>query len=293
MPRRHFLANRADDMEILRKGVASDADALFIDLEDGVAPAQKEQARANVADAFSEFDYSDKFRVVRLNDLDTDVGRRDLDLVQHRPEAVMLPKIESVDEVLEADDRIAEIEREHGIEVGTTKLFVMLETAWAVLKAEEILSATPRLTGFFFGPADLSVDLGTEGLSEDRFVYTETVEWARHRVLTAAAAADVEDAVGGVLTSRFDDYDEVREEAGTQFRYGHTGVLIITPRHVEPVNEAYRPSDEQQEYVRKVIDRFEELDDEGLGVAALNDQLLESPMYKIAKRIDERTRVDE
>jgi citrate lyase subunit beta/citryl-CoA lyase len=288
-PVRNFLVSHADDKDALRLDAASDADGVFMDLEDGVAPEAKERARLNIVEALQTFDYGGKMRVVRVNSVGSSDYERDLAIVRGRPDVVLLPKVSGAQEVLTAAADVLSAEDQYGIEAGTTKLFVMIESAIGVVHAYDIFSASPHVTGVFFGVGDLTLDVGSRGVSDNSLVIDPVIDWAGHQVVLAAKASGLEHIVGAVSDCRVDDGAAVEETARQRFAAGFTAVMLVSRQLIEPARRGSRPTEGETRYAHRIVDAFEEAKAAGRGACMLQGQLLERPFYEMAKATLQRS----
>lgn len=250
------------------KALATGADAVCIDLEDGVAPDAKETARGQALALLAGRGPSAAEVSLRINDAKTAHGRTDLtELVESgaRPDALMLPKVAGADEILAVDTALAR-------EGGALPLIVQVETAAGLLAAPEIAAASPNVSAVFFGAIDLSADLGCA-------VEWEALLHARSRVVLAAGAAGV-----SALDSPFMDVpalDALAEETRRVRRLGFTGKAAIHPTQVAVIQEAFAPTAAEAVWARKVVAAYER--QQG-GVLLVDGQLIERPVVRSARR---------
>lgn len=276
--RRSVLYVPGSSEKMLGKSTSLDVDALVLDLEDGVAIAQKEVARKQVLNALKTVDFGDKERIVRINGLVTGLGHPDLEcIVEGRPDSILIPKIYGPAEMLEVDSIITHLEERHGIPSGQIKLMVMVETPAAVLNLPAIATCTPRATALNFGAADFMKETGgriTRGRREALFALTQMVLAARVAGIDAIDSPyfNIKDEEGLVETTQM-----VRD-------LGFDGRCIIHPSQVEPVNRIFSPAQEEIEYAQKVIDIYKEAEATGRGTIALDGELIEALHVELAKR---------
>ena len=250
------------------KALATGADAVCIDLEDGVAPGAKDAARAQALALLAGRGPSAAEVSLRINDAKTELGRTDLAaLVESgaRPDALMLPKVAAADEIRSVGAALA-----HG--GGALPLIVQIETAAGLLAAAEIAAASPHVSAVFFGAIDLSADLGCA-------VEWEALLYARSRVVLAAGAAGV-----SALDSPFMDVpalDALAEETSRVRRLGFTGKAAIHPTQVPVIQKAFAPSAAETAWARKIVATYER--QQG-GVLLVEGQLIELPVVRSARR---------
>lgn len=257
------------------KAVATGADAVCLDLEDGVGPGAKDEARAAALAVLAERTPTRAEVSLRINDPKTDLGRRDLDALMRasvRPDALMLPKVSGPDE-------IRAVEAALGADGSDLPLIVQIETARGVLAATEIGAASTNVSALFFGAIDLSADIGCA-------VEWDALMYARSRVVLAAAVAGV-----GALDSPFMDVpalDALGEESRRTRRLGFVGKASIHPTQVSVIQEAFSPTAEEIAWARKVVTAYEE---NAGGVLFVEGQLIEKPVVRAAQRTLQMTAI--
>ena len=250
------------------KALATGADAVCIDLEDGVAPVAKDAARAQALALLAGRGPSAAEVSLRINDAKTELGRTDLAALVDsgaRPDALMLPKVAGADEIRAVGAALAR-------GAGALPLIVQIETAAGLLAAAEIAAASPHVSAVFFGAIDLSADLGCA-------VEWEALLYARSRVVLAAGAAGV-----SALDSPFMDVpavDALAEETGRVRRLGFTGKAAIHPTQVPVIQAAFAPSAAETAWARKIVAAYER--QQG-GVLLVEGQLIELPVVRSARR---------
>lgn len=250
------------------KALATGADAVCLDLEDGVAFGAKETAREQAFALLAGRAPTPAEVSLRVNDVKTELGRIDLAALVEagvRPDALMLPKVAGAAEIREVEAALS----------GTgaaLPLIVQLETAAGVLAAEEIAAASPNVSAVFFGAIDLSADLGCA-------VEWEALLYARSRVVLAAGAAGV-----SALDSPFMDVPAVEalaDESRRVRRLGFAGKAAIHPTQVPVIQRAFSPSDEELAWARKIVAAYERRQG---GVLLVDGQLIERPVVRAARR---------
>ncbi|MBP2033064.1 citrate lyase subunit beta/citryl-CoA lyase [Clostridium algifaecis] len=254
------------------------ADSLMFDLEDSVSLNEKDTARFLVYNALKTIDYEGTETVVRINGLDTPFGIEDLEaIVRAQPDVIRLPKTETAQDILDVEKEIARIEKEAGIEVGTTKMMAAVESAIGVLNAYDIATASPRLMGIAIGAEDFVTNLKTTRSPEGIELLA-----ARSQIVLAARAA-------GIYC--FDTvYSDVNNEEGfaneTKLikQLGFDGKSVINPRQIDPVHEIYTPSEKEINKSIRVIRAAEDAKKRGSGVVSLNGKMVDKPIIERAQR---------
>ena len=254
-PARSALYIPAANARAMEKARGLPVDIILFDLEDAVSPEEKSRARDALGAVLADGDYGARYRIVRINGLDTDWGAQDATSVNEMAcDAVLLPKVNSADDV----DALAEI-------VPHLPIWAMMETPLGVLNAAEI-AAHPRIEGFVMGTNDLSKDLGARG---------------RGAMLTSlqlcmlAARANGVVAIDGVYNA-FKDEDGLRAECHEGRDMGFDGKSLIHPAQVPVCNMVYGPSDDEVDLARRQIDAFDAALAEGKGVAVVDGRIVEN-----------------
>lgn len=270
MVRRSVLFAPGNEPDIMRKAAASEADVVVFDLEDAVAPADKDNAREAVRGVLDDVE-SECELCVRVNPIGTSTAPDIAAVLKGpRPDSVMLPKTE------EAGD-IRTIERlltEHGVDLPVLSL---IESASGVLRADAIATAAAT-DALLFGAEDLAADIGATRTSEG----TEVL-YARERTVLAASAAGV-DAIDIIYTD-YTDTDGLREETTFAAQLGYDGKMAIHPDQVPVINDAFTPGDDDVEWAKRVLDARDRTD---AGVFEVDGEMIDAPLIAQAERILER-----
>lgn len=254
-------------------------DSIMFDLEDSVSLAEKDAARFLVYQALLSMDYGDKELVVRINDPATKTGRDDLEAIVRTQRAVIrLPKTERAEDVLACEAEIARIERESGIEEGSTLMMAAIESAAGVLNAEKIAFSSKRLTGIALGAEDYVTDLKTS-----RSPGGIELLFGRSMILLAARAAGI-DAIDTVY-SDVNNEEGFRAEVELIHQLGFDGKSIINPRQIKTVHEVYTPTEKEIQKALAVMEAIEEANRKGSGVISLNGKMVDRPIVLRAQRV--------
>ena len=242
----------------LEKAKTLPVDAIIFDLEDAVAADEKPNARSTLAESLRAGGYGDRFKIVRINALDTEWGAEDVAaMVGVGADAILLPKVGSAAD-LDALGALIE-----GVE-----LWAMIESPDGILHAEDI-AAHPRLTGFVLGTNDLAKDLGCR-FRADRLPLMSALQIS----LLAARAQGVV-CIDGVYNA-FKDEDGLRVEAEQGRDLGYDGKSLIHPGQVAIANEVFAPTADEVELAGRQIAAFEEAEAAGQGVAVLDGRIVEN-----------------
>ena len=276
-PRRSVLYMPGSNPRALDKARSLAADALIFDLEDSVAPAQKEAARVQVAAALRAGGFGRKELIIRINGLDTEWGLGDLAVVAAAaPDAVLIPKISTPGDIMKAARDL----REAGVP-DKTRLWAMMETPMAILSADAIVrtAADPssRLSMLVMGTNDLARETRAR-LTKGR---AAVLPWLATCV--AAARAHGADILDGVY-SDFRDPVGLRAECEQGRDMGMDGKTLIHPDQIGVCNEVFAPDAAEIEWSREVIAAFELPENSGKGAISLNGRMIERLHADIAQR---------
>jgi citrate lyase subunit beta / citryl-CoA lyase len=246
---RSHLYVPGDREDLLRKAASRGADALILDLEDAVVPAAKNRARELVAAFLRDPPAPDGPALwVRVNPGTESLA--DLEAVVAPSLAgVCLAKAETASDVRAVAERLAELERQRGIDSGAVAIAALLESAGAVDRIDEIATA-PRIRRLQLGEADLVADLGIEPASDERELL-----WVRSRAVFASAAAGIDPPVAPVSTN-FRDVEAFRLSTSALKRLGYRGRACIHPAQIAVVNDVFTPSADEVSRAREIVDGY-------------------------------------
>lgn len=257
------------------------ADALILDLEDSVALEVKQAARHETA-AMLQAPRSAQKLFVRINAFDTGLAAADLAAVMpHRPDGIALPKCEGPAQVERLAHMLDALEAACGIEAGQTRILaIVTETTASLFTLGTYRGCSDRLWGMMWGAEDLAASFGATANRDARGVLPP-YQLARNLCLAGAATAGVV-AVDTVATT-IDDLAAVEQEAREARRDGFMAKGVIHPKHVEPVNRAFRPSEQEIAWARRITAAFGNQAD--LGVVKIDGQMIDKPHLRAAERI--------
>ena len=282
--RRALLYMPGDDRRKIEKATTLGVDSICMDMEDGVAANKKTEARAVIAQAMKELDFGRSERCIRINSIGSGLEKRDLvAALATNPDSIVVPKIESADQVKWVSKHIESYELSGNLSIGAIRLLIGVETAKGILNLKEIAESDKRLEAIIFGAEDYAASIGATRTKEG----TEVL-YARSAVVTACAANDLQ-AIDMVYID-FRDLDGLRVEAEQGAGLGFSGKQIIHPNQVIPVQEAFTPSDEAIEYARRVVESFEASQKGGKGAYALDGKMIDMPLLKNAQKVLDRAK---
>ena len=276
--RRSMLFLPGNNPNMLINGNCLGADAVIFDLEDAVSPKEKDAARILVRNTMRYIDFNGCEIVVRINSIDTDYWKKDLDtILPEKPDIILLPKTCMPKDVLLVDEYMSQIEKKYGMENGTVGLMPLIETALGVENSYEIASCSSRVKALFLGAEDLTADLQCKRTKEGR-----EIEYARTRLVVAARAAGV-DVYDTPFTDVNDD-EGIVEDTKTAKALGFTGKASISPRHVEIINEVFSPTKAEIDYAYEVMEAIALAKQMGKGAISLNGKMIDAPIVARAQR---------
>ncbi len=269
-PRRSFIFSPGLKPEMFPKALASGADIVCVELEDGIAPKDKDEARGAALALFTKQQADDGVeRIVRINCLRTAFGLADVQAVlasETPPPALMLPKVIGPDEIVWLDDLLTE--RGH-----PTRLHIIIETNAGLEAAQDIARASPRIDALFFGGIDMAADLRCKNA-------WEPLLYARSRVVHAAASAGI-DAID-VPFLDLEDPEGMARDARLARDLGFSGKGSIHPKQIPALNAVFTPDAARIAHARRILQAFEAAD---TGLVVIDGKLIEKPVLREMHRI--------
>lgn len=283
-PRRSMMYTPATRPDRIEKALTMDEgpDLLVADLEDGVPPDEKEDAREEILPVLANLeDDAHPKRLLRVNTIDSRWFLQDIENApQARPDAIVAPKIESPGQLRTLDGRLREAENEHDLEEDSIHVYAQLETARGVAAALDIgetAGTIPRITALVFGAEDYAATVRARRTDDNH-----EVQYARSRVVLAAALGTV-DAIDQVHID-YEDLDALANEATRARDLGYVGKQIIHPDQIETVNDAFTPGPEEVEDAHEILDAVQDADIEEGGVIGHQGRMIDRPIIQQAQR---------
>ncbi len=271
-----FLPGNAPKMII--NGNYLGSDAVIFDLEDAVAPDQKDAARLLVRNVLRAIEFDLVETIVRINSIDTAYWQADInEILPQKPDIIMLPKTGTAADVLAVDAYLTEMEAKLGYERNTVRLMPLIETALGVENAYAIASASERVTALFLGAEDLTADLRCQRTKEGR-----EIDYARQRLVVAARAAGV-DVYDTPFTDVNDD-EGIVADATYAKSLGFTGKASISPRHIDAINTVFSPTKKEILYAYEVMEAIALAKEQGKGAIALRGKMIDAPIVNRAQQ---------
>jgi citrate lyase subunit beta / citryl-CoA lyase len=251
-------------------------DGIILDLEDSVAPSEKDAAQLVVRNALRSVDFYGAERMVRINQLPR--GLEDLKfIVPHNVNVILIPKCESADQVHQVEAEVKKIKEQHKIK-NDIYFMPILESALGILKAFEIATASADNCALAIGLEDYTADIGTQRTLEGKESF-----FARAMLLNAAKAAGIQ-AIDTVF-SDVNDMEGLRQSVIEAKSLGFEGKGCIHPRQVDVVHKAFAPTPDEIDKAQKIVSAFEDAQKKGLGVVSLGSKMIDAPVVKRAVRL--------
>jgi citrate lyase subunit beta/citryl-CoA lyase len=288
---RSLLAVPATRRKMVEKALASEADAVFLDLEDAVAPDSKAAARGDVASALKELDWRGRPTLFRANALDTPYFYRDLiDVVEEAGDsldAIMIPKVNRPEDLHAVSILLSQLELATDLEQDKIKLEAQIESAEGLANVDQIARATNRLTALHFGPGDFAASMSMPQTSIgvmdewDELYPGHRFHHALQRVVVAARAADLRVLDGPVAD--YSDEEGLRRSCLISRSLGFDGKWCIHPAQIGIVNEVFSPTEREVEWAKKVVAAYEEANAAGSGSVSVDGQMIDAASIRMAR----------
>ncbi|MBJ31462.1 MAG: CoA ester lyase [Acidimicrobiaceae bacterium] len=289
---RSELAVPGSNPSMFEKAAASAVDYVFLDLEDAVAPADKEQARRNVIEGFRDIDWqgTGKTISVRINGIDTHYMYRDVvDVVEQAGthlDTILIPKVGVPADVYMVDAMVTQIEEATGLEPGSIGIEALIETTLGMANVEAIAKSSPRLEAMHFGVADYAASCRARttnigGLNPD---YPGD-QWhqALSRMLVACRAYGLRPIDGPF--GDFNDPEGYLDGARRAAALGYEGKWAIHPSQIELANEVFSPPTAEVDRARRILAALEEAAAEGRGAAQLEGRMIDAASARMAENV--------
>jgi citrate lyase subunit beta/citryl-CoA lyase len=281
MKLRSLLFVPGDSERKFARAQSAGADALILDLEDSVAPAQKPEARAYVASLLDKAEARAWSFFVRINALDTGLVLDDLAaVVKPGLDGILIPKANGGEDIVRFGHYLDALETKVGMAAGSVKMAVVAtETAKAMLNLHTYAPAHPRLVALTWGGEDLAAALGATDNQEDG-AWTFPYQVARTQCLFAAGAADVT-AIDTIHVD-FRDLAGLERDCRRSRRDGFLGRMAIHPDQVETINRCYTPSEDEIAHARRIVEAFAA--NPGAGALGIDGKMVDIPHLKAAQK---------
>ena len=276
--RRALLYMPGDNWKMITKSVTLDVDSICMDMEDGTAVNKKTEARATIAKALQELDFGASEKLARINSIGSGWEKEDVEVVlPYHPDGIVIPKVESFEQVEWASRIIEDAELKNGWKVNSIRILIGVEAAKGILNLKEI-ATHPRLDAIIFGGEDFAASIGAVRTKD-----AVELLYARQAVIVACAAYDLQAL--DIVTIDYKDLEALKVESEFGARLGFSGKQVIHPNQVSVVQEAFTPSAEAIAYARRIVETFEASQKEGKGAYALDGKMIDMPLLKNAQKV--------
>jgi citrate lyase subunit beta/citryl-CoA lyase len=276
---------------MLDKARGLKSDQLFMDLEDAVAPLAKADARKNIVQVLNEGGYEDKIRAVRVNDWTTQWTYTDvIEIVEGAGanlDCIMLPKVQTADQVVALDLLLTQLERTNGLEVGRLGIEAQIENAIGLINIDAIAAASPRIETIIFGPADFMASINMKSLvvgeQPPGYDTGDAYHYILMRILMAARAYDKQAIDGPYLGIK--DLEGFRRVAGRSAALGFDGKWALHPDQIELANEIFSPRQDDYDHSEMILDAYEWATSSAggaKGAVMLGDEMIDEASRKMA-----------
>ena len=276
--RRALLYMPGDNWKMIAKSITLGVDSICMDMEDGAALNKKAEARATIAKALQELDFGTSEKLVRINSVGSGWEKDDIEAVlPYHPDGIVIPKVESFEQVEWASKIIEDAELKNGWKVNSIRILIGVETAKGILNLKEI-AAHPRLDAIIFGGEDFAASIGAVRTKD-----AVELLYARQAVIIACAANDIQPI--DIVTIDYKDLEALKAEAEFGARIGFSGKQVIHPNQIPVVQEAFTPSDEAIAYARRIVETFKASQKEGKGAYSLDGKMIDMPLLRNAEKV--------
>ncbi len=297
--RRSCLAVPGSSPKMIDKARGLPADQVFLDLEDACAPLAKPAARGTIVAALNEGGWGDRIRVVRVNDWTTQWTYRDVvEVVEGAGpnlDAIMLPKVQTADQVVALDLLMTQVEKTMGYEVGRIGIEAQIENALGLVNVDAIAAASPRVETIIFGPADFMASINMKSLvvgeQPPGYDVGDAYHYILMRILMAARAYGKQAIDGPYLQIR--DVEGFTRVAGRSAALGFDGKWCLHPGQIDACNEVYAPRQEDYEHAELILDAYAHFTSAAggaRGAVMLGDEMIDEASRKMALVISAKGR---
>jgi citrate lyase subunit beta/citryl-CoA lyase len=279
---------------MIEKAAASDADLVFLDLEDSVAPSEKESARRNCVQALNDLNWGHKTRAVRINSADSEYALGDvLEIVPaagRNLDMIIIPKVKEPRDVWLVESLLNNVERKLG-RSAPIKLEVLIEEVEALVNVDAIARSSSRLEALIFGPGDFSASQGvkTRAIGGGSDYPGDIWHYARNRIVVSAKAAGL-DAVDGPFAD-FNDAAGYERECSRACVLGMAGKWAIHPSQIAIANQVFSPTAEEIEEAETTIRAYDAALAEGKGAVSVGGRMVDVATVRIFRNVLERARM--
>ncbi len=279
-PMRSLMFVPGHSSKLMSKAIQSDADVLLFDLEDSVQPkSNKQVARDNIINFVQGNKFKEFHIFPRVNDRESGELLKDItQLTIDGIDGFMYPKSKTGEDIYFIDKLLETIEYEKGYEVGTFKIIALIETASAVLHAEEICKASNRVIAIAFGNEDYITDI--QGAND---ASASTIFTARSMIAMAARSQNVIPI--DTVHIKVHDLPDLEYNLTVAKKLGFEGMLVLHPKEIPLVHQYFSPTEEEVSAAEEMVQAFKEAEEQGMGVAIVNGRFIGPPLVNNALRV--------
>ena len=297
--RRSCHAVPGSNPRFLEKAQGLESDQVFLDIEDSVAPIAKPDARKNIVEVLNTGDWGSRVRTVRVNDWTTQWTYRDvIEVVEGAGanlDCIMLPKVQTADQVKALDVLLTQIETTMGYEVGRIGIEAQIENALGLINVDDIAVASPRVETIIFGPADFMASINMKSLvvgeQPPGYDVGDAYHYILMRLLMAARAHEKQVIDGPYLQIK--DLDGFKRVAGRAAALGFDGKWTLHPDQIAAANEVYSPLQSDYDHAENILDAYEHFTSAkggAKGAVMLGDEMIDEASRKMALVISAKGR---
>lgn len=282
--RRALLYTPGDNLHKIEKAISLNVDCICLDLEDGVAATQKEAARETISKVLISQDFGKSERLVRINPVGSGLENDDLEaILPSKPDGIVLPKVTGVEQIKWLIGQISAHFKENEWSPDILAIFVIIESALAIVNLREIASSDPSLDVLIFGAEDLAADVGSQRSNSAWEVFH-----ARSKVVTYAAAYGLQ-AIDMVYLD-FTDPTGLRVQANQGSKLGYVGKQVIHPDQVDIVQNIFTPDKKSIDAANEILEAYAAYQEAGQGAFSVDGKMIDAPVVKSAQNIIERAK---
>jgi citrate lyase subunit beta/citryl-CoA lyase len=297
--RRSCHAVPGSNPRFLEKAQGLHSDQVFLDIEDSVAPIAKPDARKNIVNVLNTGDWGTRVRTVRVNDWTTQWTYRDvIEVVEGAGanlDCIMLPKVQTPDQVKALDVLLTQIETTMGYEVGRIGIEAQIENALGLINVDDIATASPRVETIIFGPADFMASINMKSLvvgeQPPGYDVGDAYHYILMRILMAARAHDKQAIDGPYLQIK--DTEGFKRVAGRSAALGFDGKWTLHPEQIAAANEVFSPLQSDYDHAENILDAYEyytSAEGGAKGAVMLGDEMIDEASRKMALVISAKGR---
>jgi len=281
--RRSLLGIPGNELQIINEAIESDTDEIFIDLEDSLAPGEKNAARLELIDTVKEHNWKGKTLSYRINGVNTQWWHKDIidviESVGKKIDTLIVPKVQNPSDIKTVESLVKTIENVNDLKSAPIGISAQIETATGMNAIAEIANASDRLNSLIFGPADYATSIGASHGFEN---YPDHYwHYPLSRISQVAASAGLL-AIGGVHTDP-NNTREFEEACMAEAALGYDGKIVVIPEQIETANRLFSPSEKEAIRAQEIVERYDSTSSGD--VTVFEGRIIDQEMYEMAKKI--------